>query len=297
MAPAMQLVARYRARHCRVGGDRWFGIHRGEIISGHAIRLASATTRAWILSLCGRGNTCDALQVEFTDQDLSAARFTRCRLSGSVIRGSDVTGLEIDDPHLREGTPWVNGVDVVPLVEAELNRRFAGRELKTATTAEGLRAAWMAVEKAWAELLPTAAGLADVSVEGEWSFSQTLRHLVLATNAWLHGAILGRDQPFHWIGQPFAEYALEGRDMTIFRAPASFEEVLAVRREHQAMVWNYLTTVTDELLAEARPHPWSPEHRVTVLHCLHVILNEEWEHQRYAIRDLQKAAGGSRPAG
>jgi hypothetical protein len=229
--------------------------------------------------------------MEFTDQDLSGARFARCLLTGAVIRGSDVTGMEIDDPHLHEGALWVNGVDVVPLVEAELNRRFPGRELKTATTPDGLRTAWAAVEKAWAGVLPTAAGLEDVSVDGEWSFSQTLRHLVMATNAWLQGAILGEQQPFHWIGQPYTEYESDGGEMTIFREPESYNEVLAVRKEHQATVRDYLATVTPEALAETRPHPWAPEHRTTVLHCFHVILNEEWQHQRYAVRDLRKAAG------
>jgi hypothetical protein len=229
--------------------------------------------------------------MEFIDQDLSRARFVRCLMPDAVIRGSDVTGVEIDDPHLHEGSLWVNGVDVVPLVETELNHRFPGRELKTETTPDGLRAAWVAVEKACAAVLPTASGLEDVSVDGEWSFSQTLRHLVMATNVWLHGAILGQEQPFHWIGQPFAEYEPEGGDMTFFREPASYEEVLAVRGEHQAMVRDYLATVTDEVLAETRPHPWAPERRGQVLHCLHVILNEEWEHQRYAIRDLRKATG------
>ncbi|HET7173658.1 MAG TPA: DinB family protein [Nocardioidaceae bacterium] len=131
-----------------------------------------------------------------------------------------------------------------------------------------------------------------MSVDGEWSFSQTLRHLVMATNVWLHGAILGREQPFHWIGQPFAEYEPEGGDTSMFREPTSYAEVLAVRAQHQAMVRDYLATVTGHVLAETRPHPWAPEHRVTVLHCLHVILNEEWQHQRYAVRDLRIAAGG-----
>jgi len=232
--------------------------------------------------------------VEFIDQDLSGARFARCQLSGAVIRGSDVTGMEIDDPRLHEGSLWVNGVDVVALVETELNRRFPGRNLKTATTPDGLRAAWSAVEQAWAEVLPSASGLENVSVGGEWSFSQTLRHLVMATNVWLHGAILGREQPIHWIGQPFAEYEPEGGDMTMFREPASYEEVLAIRSEHQAMVHDYLATVTDEVLTETRPHPWAPERRVEVLVCLRVILNEEWEHQRYAVRDLGNASGGQR---
>ncbi len=235
---------------------------------------------------------CHYLQMEFTEQDLSGARFARCLLPGAVIRGSDVTGMEIDDPHLHQGALWVNGVDVVPLVEAEVNRRFPGRELKSATTPDGLRKAWAAVEEAWAAVLPTAAGAEEVSVDGEWTFSQTLRHLVMATNVWLHGAVLGREQPFHWIGQPHAEYESDGGDMTIFREPASYDEVLTVRGEHQASVRDYLATVTAEALAETRPHPWAPEHRTTVLHCLHVILNEEWQHLRYAVRDLQKAAGG-----
>ena len=230
------------------------------------------------------------LAMEFTDQDLSGARFLRCSLGGAVIRGSDVAGMEIDDPYLHRGQLWVNGVDVVPLVEAELNRRMPGRELRTATTPQDLRAGWAAVEAAWAAVMPRALGLEDVSVDKEWSFSKTLRHLVLATNAWLDGAILGRDQPFHWIGQPFAEYEREGGDMTIFREPAGYDEVLAVRAEHQLRVRDYLATVTEAALSETRPNPWDPEQPTTVLHCLHVILNEEWEHQRFALRDLGLAA-------
>jgi len=228
--------------------------------------------------------------MELTDHDLSGARFIRCLLPGAVIRGSEVAGMEIDDPDLHGGSLWVNGVDVVPLVEAELVRRFPGRELRTAATAQDLRTAWAAVERAWADVLAPADGLEDVSVDGEWSFSQTLRHLVMATNVWLHGTILGQDQPLHSIGQPFAEYAPGSGDMTIFREPASYEEVLTVRAEHQTMVRDYLATITEDALAETRPDPWAPERRVTVLHCLHVILNEEWEHQRYAVRDLRSAA-------
>lgn len=230
--------------------------------------------------------------MELVDQDLTGARFARCSLRGAVIRGSDVTGMEIDDPHLGEGSLWVNGVDVVAFVEAQLDRRFPGRELKRATTPDGLRAAWEAVERAWAEVLPSAAEIEDVSVDGEWSFSQTLRHLVMATNVWLHGAVLGQEQPLHQIGQPFAEYEAEGGDMTIFAEPASYDEVLAVRAEHQAMVRAYLATLTDEALAGTRPHPWAGDHQITVLHCLHVVLNEEWEHQRFAVRDLRKARRG-----
>jgi hypothetical protein len=63
------------------------------------------------------------------------------------------------------------------------------------------------------------------------------------------------------------------------------------------VVWDYLVTATEEVLGEARPHPWAPERRATVLHCLHVILNGEWEHQHYAVSDLRIAARGQQPGG
>jgi len=224
--------------------------------------------------------------MDFTDQDLSGARFVRCDLSDAVVRGSWVVGLQVDTHDLTDGPIWVNGVDVTPYVEQQLDRQFPGRGLKHAATPEDLRRAWAAVESAWADVVPTAAGKEQVSVEGEWTFEQTLRHLVMATNVWLHGAILGQEQPYHWIGVPFAEYADGGGDMSPFREPESFQQVLDVRAEHQAMVCDYLATVDPATLAGLRTNPWAPEHRETVLACLHVILNEEWEHLRYAVRDL-----------
>lgn len=60
-------------------------------------------------------------------------------------------------------------------------------------------------------------------------------------------------------------------------------------------VW--VNAVTDEVLAETYANPWAPEHRVTALNCLHVILNEEWELQRNAVRDLRNAPRGRRTTG
>jgi len=58
------------------------------------------------------------------------------------------------------------------------------------------------------------------------------------------------------------------------------------------MVRDFLATVTPELLASARPHPHDPEYRETVLSCLHTILDEEWEHHRDAVRDLDAIEAG-----
>ncbi|MEU4663795.1 DinB family protein [Micromonospora chalcea] len=231
----------------------------------------------------------------FVDRDLQGARFTRSTLAGAVMRGVDVRGLDIDAPWLTDGALLVNGVDVVPLVEAELNRRFPGRELRRAEDPDGLRAAWAALERAWAAAVDRVVsmpdGAADISIDGEWSFAQTLRHLAFATDAWLGKAILRLPQPFHPLGQPHAEYETDGLDMSIFPAARpSLAQVLDLRAERQAMVRDFLTGVTPELLAEPRPSAWSPEHEKPVLHCLHVIFDEEWEHLRFAVRDLDAQA-------
>ena len=131
------------------------------------------------------------------------------------------------------------------------------------------------------------AGTVDVSVDGEWSFAQTLRHLVLATDAWLGRAILEIEQPFHPIGQAGAGAEDDGLDMSIFTTVTpSYAEVLEVRAGRVAMVRDFLATVTADELAATRKNPWDPEYQETTLSCLHVILEEEWEHHRYAVRDL-----------
>jgi hypothetical protein len=236
----------------------------------------------------------DDLQgAEFVDANLRGARFRRADLSGVVMRAVDVREADIDAPWLFKGESFlrVNGVDVVPLVEAELNRRFPGRAGRRATDPDSLRVAWDALERTWAATLDRVAvlpaGTVDVSVGGEWSFAQTLRHLVMATDAWLGRAILGREQPFHPIGQPNVEYETDGNDMSIFSTLApSYADVLEVRAGRVAMVRDFLATVTSDGLAATRKNPWAPDYPETVLSCLHVILGEEWEHHRYAVRDL-----------
>ena len=230
---------------------------------------------------------------EFVDADLRGARFVRADLSGVVMRGVDVSGADIDDPFLfkRESSMRVNGIDVVPLIEAELNRRFPGRAGRRAEDPDGLRAAWAGLERTWAATLERVAampaGTVDASIGGEWSFAQTLRHLVLATDAWLGRAILDIEQPFHPFGQPHVEYETDGYDMSVFVTVApSYAEVLEVRAARVAMVRDFLATVTSDDLAATRKNPWAPDHPETILSCLRVIINEEWEHHRYAVRDL-----------
>ncbi|WP_122817700.1 DinB family protein [Nocardioides pantholopis] len=233
--------------------------------------------------------TDDLEGASFVRASLKGATVRFCDVSGVTMRGVDVDGLDIDSHDLSFGSLYVNGVDVVPLVEAELDRRFPGRALQRAQTPEGLREGWNALQAAWqATVAGTPPELVDAHVEDEWSLAQTLRHLVLATDAWLRGGILGMAQPFHEIGQVFTGAAEMGFDMSVFRdEPPSYDEVLAVRAERQGQVTDFLTTATPELLGEERTDPWgNPAWHPTVGDCLRVILEEEWAHLRYIRRDL-----------
>jgi uncharacterized damage-inducible protein DinB len=230
---------------------------------------------------------------EFVDADLRGARFVRADLSDVVMRGVDIAGADIDAPWLidESGVLLVNGVDVTPFVDAELNRRFPGRELRRAADPESLRAAWSQLQETWAATLERVAsmpeGTVDESVDGEWSFAQTLRHLVMATDTWLGRAVLELDQPYHPLGQPNIEYATDGYDTSVFStAVPTYAEVLDARASRVAMVRDFLESVSAEGLTQLRTNPWGPDRQETVLACLHTILEEEWEHHRYAVRDL-----------
>jgi hypothetical protein len=241
----------------------------------------------------------DDLQgAEFENVDLRGARFVGADLSGVVMRGVQVERADLDAPWLVHGGSFlVNGVDVIPFVEAELDRRFPGRSERRAQDPDGLRTAWAMLERTWAGTLERVAampaGTVDVSVGGEWSFAQTLRHLVLATDMWLGRAVLEIEQPFHPLGLLDAGTGDGGFDTSVFATGTpSFAEVLEARAGRVAMVRDFLATVTADELAAERRNPHEPQYAETTRSCLHVILEEEWEHHRYAVRDLDAIAAG-----
>jgi len=249
------------------------------------------------------GEADDLRGAEFVDTDLSGSRFVGADLSGVVMRGVQVEAADIDAPWLPDGDTFfrVNGVDVIPFVEAELDRRFPGRADRCADDPEGLRAAWAVLQSTWAATLDRAAampaGTVDVSVDGEWSFAQTLRHLVLATDTWLRRGVLEIEQPYHPLGLRDAGTEGDGDDGSVFTSGTpSYADVLAARADRVGLVGDFLATVTADELAAPRKNPHAPEYPETVRSCLHVILEEEWEHLRYAVRDLdaiEATSGGS----
>jgi hypothetical protein len=69
------------------------------------------------------------------------------------------------------------------------------------TDADGFRAAWADLERLWHDTTARArelpAGTLHERAHGEWSFIETLRHLVFVTDAWASHALLGEASPYH----------------------------------------------------------------------------------------------------
>ena len=160
----------------------------------------------------------------------------------------------------------------------------------------------MSLERNWTTTLDRVstmpAGTVDVSIGGEWSFAQTVRHLILATDVWLRRAIQKIEQPFHPIGLAGPGAEGDGLDLSIsLEVQPRYAEVLEVRAGRVAMVRDFLANVTSEELTVTCMNPWDPGNPETTLSCLQVILEEEWEHHRYAVRDLaaMEAESGKKP--
>ena len=233
----------------------------------------------------------DLSGAELRAVDLSGARFTGVDLSGAVMRGVELANVSIYGELLNV---TVNGVDIAPLVDAELNRRYPDRAKMRPADPVGFREAWDLLERLWGQTVERARRLPPEllheSVDGEWSFIETLRHLAFATDAWIRRAILGDPSPWDpldlpWDEMPDTPGVPRDRDVR-----PSLDVVLELRRDRMSTVRQVIEELTDASLG-AHTEPveapgWPRPRSYPVRECLLVILNEEWEHRLYAERDL-----------
>jgi hypothetical protein len=228
---------------------------------------------------------------EFVDVDMSGAHFREVDLTGARMSGVLLTNADLDGD--IRGLK-VNGVEVAPLIVAELDRLHPERTKLRPRTPEEAREAWSVVESFWAETMRRAHALPpadlDLSVGGEWSFAQTLRHLVFVTDAWFGQAIQGEARPFHPLGLP-ASFITNGETFGIDTAAMpSFDEVVEARAGRVAQVRAFVGALTQDDLDRVRePNDapgWPPPAARTARSCLLVLLDEEWAHHQFAIRDL-----------
>ena len=233
----------------------------------------------------------DLSGAQLSSVDLTGARFRGVDLSGIVMRGVELVNADI---HGEIENLTINGVSIGPLITAELDRRYPDRVKMRPEDPAGFREAWRILQRLWGQTVDRASGLPPgllhESVDGEWSFIETLRHLVFATDSWIRRAILGDPSPWDpldlpWDEMPDTPGVPRDRD-----ARPSLDAVLKLRHDRMSTVCQVIGGLTGASLdrdTEPVEGPgWPRPRSYPVRECLLIVLNEEWEHRLYAERDL-----------
>lgn len=229
----------------------------------------------------------------FAERDLSDAVFWGVHLQRSLFRDADFSGSTFFHVLLSDVSIdgeidrlVVNGVDVTDYVNQH-DRWYPLRNQLSPDSVDGIRRAWDALGSEWAVLLERVSAaepaVVDQSVNDEWSLTQTLRHLIFAMDKWFMLPILGA-RAFHPLGltnTSSSEREWPGIDP---QATPDFSTVLDARVEQHRQFTAFISSMRLELL----PATVSVLENGTVpaLQCFHVVLEEEFEHLRYMIRDL-----------
>jgi hypothetical protein len=230
----------------------------------------------------------------FDGEDLTGAEFRECDLSRARLVGVVMQDAEIDG---LVTNLVVNGVEVMSYVEAELVRRQPVRLLIRSDDPADLRVAWRQLRDDWAwtaeRVRSMPKGSEHRGVDGEWSMVETLRHLVFVHDSWFRRCVLGLTEPFTALGLATSfvpDQEEQGLDRS---ARPSLDEVLRVRDQQALEIQAWLAQVTPEQLAQTAPVPdgegWPPYAKGRrVRQCLGTVLNEEWAHHGFCVRDLDK---------
>lgn len=225
--------------------------------------------------------------------DLTAAEFWGADLTGATFRDVNLTDVKIGHALLFNveidamvDKLVVNGVDVTEYVN-ERDPWHPLRSLLRASTPEDMRAAWAMLEDEWAKTESRAQALPEArlheSVNGEFTFVQTLRHLVFAVDKWFTSPVLG--EPFDPIGLPNTgslKFPWPGLDYDL--AP-SVSEALVVRADRAVRFRDYLGSV--EASDFTRPIDVLENGINPLQECIWTVFEEEFWHNRYALRDLE----------
>ena len=247
----------------------------------------------WSAGYHDDGNNGAFRGANFTVADLAGAKFVDCDMSQVKIVDSWLVDVNVSG---YVSNFVVNDVDVTAFVDAELDRRHPERvQLRQMRTAEDYRAMWDTIERLWSDTVARAERLPGPAlherVDGEWSFVETLRHLVFIADSWASRTVLDEPMPYHALGVTQTAYAPKdaaalGIDVD---ARPSFAEVMAVRADRMGLVRGIVDGLTDtdlERTCMRAPAPGYPEEARSIGECLGVVMEEECEHHRFAVRDL-----------
>jgi hypothetical protein len=231
---------------------------------------------------------------EFEFRDLSDAVFWGVDLQRATFRDVDLMGARISHARLVDvvidaeiDRLVINGVDVTAYVN-ERDEWFPLRSHLHPTQPDRMREGWQEFVTAWSTTIQRAQDLPDeqrhASVDGEWSFVDTIRHLVFATDKWFTVPIVGG--AFHPLGLPnsgSAAFPWPGLDVV---ADATFDDAVAAWRDRAALLRDHLDGIEPPALdAEVIVLENGPS---AAHDCIGVVFEEHFQHLRYAIRDLDR---------
>jgi hypothetical protein len=230
-------------------------------------------------------------------------------LAGAVFWGAELTGARFRDVNMTNVTishAWLVNVDIDALVDnvvingvdvtSYVNERdpwYPLRAMLRPSDPEGMRAAWVALESEWATTVAVAQALPEAAlhqaVDDEWSFVQTLRHLVFAMDKWFAVPVLG--ESFHPIGLPNSGSVDVPWPGLEYDLSPSVSEALAVRADRATRLRDYLVSIATADFA--RPVDVIENGTNPLEECIFTVFEEEFWHNRYARRDLERleAAG------
>ena len=229
----------------------------------------------------------------FEDRDLSESSFWGVQLHRATFRDTDFSDSSFFHVFLRNvsidgeiNNLVINGVDVTEYVNQH-DRWWPLRNNLAPDTKEGIVESWRALSKEWSKLLGLVStvgpSVVNQSVNGEWTLKQTLRHLIFAMDKWFMLPILGAHS-FSAIGLPNSSSQARPWPGLDLNQDPDFEEVIATRSDQHKKFGDFISaTHLDDLTATVSVEE---NGNVPALMCLHVVLEEEFEHLRYMIRDF-----------
>ncbi len=158
---------------------------------------------------------------------------------------------------------------------------------------DAARRAWSEIVTQWSATVDRARALPVDAlyrrVNDEWSFVETLRHLVFVIDVWACRQIRSDPHPYHPLGLP-PDFVGDVRSWGIdVDAEPSFDAVYRARLDRIAIVQGIVDELTPERFERGcapNPAPGFPIESVTVSYCLAVLVHEERAHHGFAVRDL-----------
>ena len=179
----------------------------------------------------------------------------------------------------------VKGIKVAPPLTRNQARTLASSGLLADGT-ESLMESWLRVVAFWADTVreaqssPGELHLTE-KVNGEWSFIETLRHLVFVTDSWIGMGVLGSEVR-HPLGLP-PHFVTNGKELGLdLESEPDLNAVLLARMGRQKGFEGALHAVGEDL---GEPCLGTLVD-FTRLGAFQVVIAEEWFHRAFAIRDL-----------